>query len=88
MISDEEAQANAIGTRYLQADLLSAGDAAKVRALLRGYLDQRILFYTTRDGLQLHQVNAYTANLQDELWPNRAPTAPRPSFSGPSSPPE
>ncbi len=64
----EEAEANAIGTEYIRADLLPAGDAAKVRALLREYLDQRILFYTTRDGQQLNQVNKYTAHLQGELW--------------------
>ena len=41
----EEAEANAIGTEYVRADLLPAADAAKVRALLRNYLDQRVLFY-------------------------------------------
>src|SRR5271169_3433781 len=45
----EEAEANAIGTEYVRADLLPAADAAKVRVLLRGYLDQRVLFYKTRD---------------------------------------
>ena len=45
----EEAEANAIGTEYVRADLLPAADAAKVRALLRNYLDQRVLFYMTRD---------------------------------------
>ena len=33
----EEAEANAIGTEYVRADLLPAGDAARVRALLRDY---------------------------------------------------
>src|SRR5215831_11266510 len=37
----EEAEANAIGTEYLRADLLPAADAAKVRKLLSSYLDQR-----------------------------------------------
>jgi hypothetical protein len=41
----EEAEANAIGTEYLRADLLPAAEAAKVRALLLKYLDQRVLFY-------------------------------------------
>ncbi len=45
----EEAEANAIGTEYVRADLLPAADAAKVRTLLRRYTDERILFYTTRD---------------------------------------
>src|SRR6266576_1251974 len=45
----EEAEANAIGTEYVRADLLPAADAAKVRSLLKIYLDQRILFYKARD---------------------------------------
>ena len=64
----EEAEANAIGTEYLRADLLPAADGAKVRALLGRYLDQRILFYTARDAQQLREVNARTARLQAELW--------------------
>jgi hypothetical protein len=64
----EEAEANAIGTEYVRADLLPAADAAKVRALLRSYLDQRILFYVSRDESQLRQINARTAQLQAELW--------------------
>ncbi len=64
----EEAEANAIGTEYVRADLLPAADAAKVRALLRNYLDQRVLFYMTRDEQQIRQINARTAQLQTELW--------------------
>ena len=64
----EEAEANAIGTEYVRADLLPAMDAAKVRALLRDYLDQRVLFYTTRDRQQIRQINARTSQLQTELW--------------------
>ena len=41
----EEAEANAIGTEYVRADLLPVDDAAKVRELLRTYVNQRILFY-------------------------------------------
>ncbi len=64
----EEAEANAIGTEYLRADLLPAAEAATVRALLRKYLDQRVLFYSTRDERQLQRVDAYTAQLQTGLW--------------------
>jgi hypothetical protein len=64
----EAAEANAIGTEYARADLLPASDAAKIRALLKDYLDQRVLFYTTRDEQQIGQVNARTAQLQTELW--------------------
>lgn len=64
----EEAEANAIGTEYLRADLLPVGDAAKVHARLRDYLDQRVLFYETRDENALRQIDATTAQLQTELW--------------------
>jgi len=64
----EEAEANAIGTEYLRAGLLPADDSARVRALLREYLDQRILFYTTRDAIRLRQINERTATTQGELW--------------------
>jgi hypothetical protein len=64
----EEAEANAIGTEYIRADLLPVADAARVRALLRNYLDQRILFYKTRDEQQLRKISAATGELQSELW--------------------
>lgn len=38
----EEAEANAIGTEYVRADLLPATEASKLRVLLKDYLDQRI----------------------------------------------
>jgi hypothetical protein len=64
----EEAEANAIGTELVRAGLLPPADATKVRALLRSYLDQRVLFYVTRDDQQLREINARTAGLQTELW--------------------
>jgi hypothetical protein len=64
----EEAEANAIGTEYLRADMLSPADAARVRTLLRDYLQLRISFYQSRDKLTLQQVNSRTALLQAELW--------------------
>ena len=64
----EEAEANAIGTAYLRADLLPVEDAAKIRSLLLRYLDQRVLFYTRQDPQDLKQVDAATAKLQAELW--------------------
>ncbi len=64
----EEAEANAIGTEYVRAGLLPAGDAAVVRAQLRKYLELRIAFYRTRRGSELDQINADTAQLQTEMW--------------------
>jgi hypothetical protein len=64
----EQAEANSIGTEYVRADLLPAADGARVRTLLRDYLDQRVLFYQTRDQRELQQTNTHTAQLQTELW--------------------
>jgi hypothetical protein len=76
----EEAEANAIGTEYVRADLLPAADGATVRRLLRDYLDQRVLFYTTTDEQQLRQVNARTAQLETDLWSAvRAPALAQPT---------
>ena len=71
----EETEANAIGTEYLRADLLPVAEASKVRALLRSYLQQRILFYGVRDEQQLPQISLETSRLQAELWSTvHAPT--------------
>jgi hypothetical protein len=64
----EEAEANAIGTEYVRADLLPESDAAQVRLLLRSYLDQRIAFYTAPRSQSLDGINAATAKLQSDLW--------------------
>lgn len=64
----EEAEANAIGTEYVRADILPAGEAGRVRELLRKYLDQRVLFYTIHDRSRLTKINADTAALQNDLW--------------------
>src|SRR5215831_15090879 len=41
----EEAEANAIGTAYLRAELLPEKSASRAQELLREYLDLRIAFY-------------------------------------------
>jgi hypothetical protein len=64
----EEAEANAIGTEYVRADLLPTRDALRVRELLKKYVDQRVLFYTTGSQQRLATINADTAELQNELW--------------------
>jgi len=79
----EEAEANAIGTEYLRADLLPEADAANIRALLKRYLDERIVFYETWDSFyatgtadEIRQIDGRTAQLQAALWAAvRAPAA-------------
>ena len=72
----EVAEANAIGTEYLRTDLLPSGDAAHVRALLRQYISQRIVFYRAADGRRMGQIDAETKKLQADLWSTvvRVPT--------------
>jgi hypothetical protein len=64
----EEEEANAIGTEYARTNLLASDDAARVRHLLRQYLDRRLLFYTTHDPRQLGRIDSDTTQLQNEMW--------------------
>jgi len=76
----EEAEANAIGTEYVRAGLLPAADAERLHELLRNYLDQRVLFYQTRDQRMLRQIDASTAQLEADLWSAvQAPAAAQPT---------
>jgi len=64
----EAAEANAIGTEYLRADVLPGDDAALVRELLKKYIDLRVQSYTVRDTVQLSKIDTDTADMQNELW--------------------
>jgi hypothetical protein len=64
----EEAEANAIGTEMLRADLLPPADADKVRKLLRAYIDQRIRFYVDMGDDQRKEIASQTTRLQNALW--------------------
>jgi len=80
----EEAEANAIGTEYVRAGLLPAAHTLKVRELLRDYVNQRVLFYTTRSARRLDEINASTTRLQSDLWStvqDSAVTQPTPVMS-------
>jgi hypothetical protein len=76
----EEAEANAIGTEYVRADLLPSAEAAQVRALLRRYTDLRIEFYVTRNADELEKLNAETSKVQNDLWAEVS----RPAMAQPS----
>ena len=76
----EEEEANAIGTEYLRADFLPPAEAAKVRSLLKSYLEQRVAYYVVNDSDELKRIDAKTAQLQAELWTAvRAPAAAQPT---------
>src|SRR5208282_26471 len=64
----EEAEANAIGTEYVRAGFLPPADAARVRTLLKSYLDQRIMFYETREDRKLQQIEGASDQLENDLW--------------------
>jgi hypothetical protein len=71
----EEAEANAIGTEYLRADLLPAASAGAVKVLLNSYLDERILFYSKQDQESAKEIHQRTNELQRALWDEIFPIA-------------
>jgi hypothetical protein len=62
----EEAEANAIGTEYLRAHLVSG--SARVRELLAKYTEERIRYYRSRDEAELTRIAGDTTKLQNDLW--------------------
>ena len=64
----EESEANAIGTEYLRADLLPGKTAEQTKALLKQYLDQRILFYSKQDPERIQEIRQKTDELQVTMW--------------------
>lgn len=64
----EVAEANAIGTAYVRADLLPAAEASRTRDLLKEYLDLRMEFYESKDADQLRRIAFQTSQLETDLW--------------------
>ena len=64
----EEAEANAIGTEYLRADLLPGELGAQAKGLLGNYLRLRIAFYENEDELAGRAIDQDTATAQADLW--------------------
>ena len=64
----EEAEANAIGTELLRADLLPPADASSVRKLLGDYLDQRIAFDINKDDMRRMRIDERIGQLETDLW--------------------
>jgi hypothetical protein len=71
----EEAEANAIGTEYVRADLLPLPEGEKVRGLLIEYLQQRESFYSRQDVQEVQRINRRTSQLQNDLWGAIVPAA-------------
>lgn len=65
----EEAEANAIGTEYLRADLITGADAsARVRSLLKEYVNQRVMYYVADNEKDMRQSGTRVTELQKQLW--------------------
>ena len=78
-------EANAIGTAWLRADLLPAGDRAEAKELLREYLEMRLNFAQSKK-LQADKLTlalAESTRIQNRLWGMAVADAP----PGPMNPP-
>jgi hypothetical protein len=71
----EAAEANAMGTEFLRADLLPSDTAETIKGLLNEYLDQRILFYSKQDKETAKQITQKTLELEKALWNELLPIA-------------
>lgn len=71
----EEAEANAIGTEYLRADLLPGDSGSRTRTLLKKYLDLRIAYYEESNERRIAEIGQQTASVQSELWSVMLPAA-------------
>ena len=71
----EEAEANAIGTEFLRADLLPSKTAEGIKGLLNEYLDQRILFYSKQDKETAKKITQRTLALENAMWNELLPVA-------------
>jgi hypothetical protein len=66
--SAESAEADAIATEYMRAELLPSAEAETTRQLLRRYLTARIQFFDTRDKDRFRQLDEQTSRLQEQMW--------------------
>ena len=71
----EEAEANAIGTEYLRADLLPGDGGSRTRELLKKYIDLRIAFYEERNAQRVAEIGQQTGSTLGELWSAVLPAA-------------
>lgn len=72
-VTDEEAEANAIGTEYLRLDFLTPEGGAAARSLLKTYARERVVFYTDPDPERRRANDVETAATQNALWSAIAP---------------
>ncbi len=73
--SNEEAEANAIGTEYLRLDLMPPEISVAARTLLRAYANERLAFYQDGDPDRQAKNDAQTIETMNALWAAIAPEA-------------
>lgn len=66
--TQEEAEANAIGTAYARLDLTPPEIKSKAGDLLRAYTDARIAYYRHRDAEQQRLTDVEATRLLDQIW--------------------
>ena len=64
----EEAEANAIGTEYLRAELLPTAVATEVKLQLKKYLQYRIAEYQALNPTEIQKLNVELVRQQNLLW--------------------
>ncbi|MDM0027608.1 bestrophin-like domain [Variovorax saccharolyticus] len=64
----EEAEAGAIRTAYLRADLLPQAEGEHLRSMLSAYLGERLRFYESADPRAYAESRRAAQELQDDLW--------------------
>src|SRR3954470_8999409 len=70
------AEANAIGTTYLRTRLLDEPQGEALRALLRRYVDARLVFNEVgADRRQIHEILRQSSALGNEIWTRVAAAA-------------
>jgi len=78
--SYEAAEATAISTEYLRADLLPSAEAQRIRQLLGSYLAARVHFFTNHEPDRVQELNEQAAALQVQMWSAvRGPAAAQPN---------
>lgn len=65
-------EANALGTTWLRLALLDAGDQARLRPLMRSYVDARIAFGAAGNADEIAAANRRTDAVQQRLWQDAA----------------
>lgn len=62
------AEANALGTTWLRADLLDSGPRQQLRQVLRDYVDNRVAFGAAKNADEELRIYRQSEALQGELW--------------------